>query len=77
MADARTSALPLVGSEDSDWRILFTQWGVLARDQQIGHTMRALGWIGILGTVAWLAYRVWSSAVKKSYIRQTPRWTGL
>lgn len=24
MADARTSALPLVGSEDSDWTVLFT-----------------------------------------------------
>jgi hypothetical protein len=62
MADARTSALPLVGSEDSDWTILFTQWGILIHDQQIGHTMRALGWLGMLATVAWLAYRVYSDA---------------
>lgn len=59
MADARTSALPLVGSEESDWTILFTQWGILAHDQQIGHTMRALGWLGMLATVAWLSWRVW------------------
>lgn len=59
MSDARTAALPLVGSEESDWTILFAQWGVLARDQQIGHTMRALGWLGMLGTITWLAYRVW------------------
>jgi hypothetical protein len=26
MADARTASLPLVGSEESDWTILFTQW---------------------------------------------------
>ena len=58
MSDARTAALPLVGSEESDWTILFTQWGVLARDQQIGHTMRALGWLGMLVAIAWLAYRV-------------------
>jgi hypothetical protein len=44
MADARTSALPLVGSEVSDWTILFTQWGLLVKDQQIGASTRALGW---------------------------------
>ena len=58
MADARTSALPLVGSEDSDWTLLFTQWGILLRDQQIGHTMRVLGWLGMLATVGWFAYRI-------------------
>jgi hypothetical protein len=59
MSDARTATLPLVGSEESDWTILFTQWGVLARDQQIGHTMRALGWLGMLAAVSWFAYHVW------------------
>jgi hypothetical protein len=58
MADARTSALPLVGSDESDWTILFGQWGLLTQDQRIGGTMRALGWIGMLATVAWLAWRV-------------------
>jgi len=42
MADARTAALPLVGSGDSDWEILFTQWGLLAQDQKIGGIVRTL-----------------------------------
>jgi hypothetical protein len=58
MADARTSALPLVGSEDSDWTILFTQWGLLAQDQKIGATMRILGYLGMLATIIWLALRL-------------------
>src|SRR6266850_1228557 len=45
MAYARTAALPLVGSEESDWTILFTQWGLLAQDQKIGGIMRTLGWL--------------------------------
>ncbi len=67
MSDARTSALPLVGSEDSDWTLLFTQWGILVHDQQIGHTMRVLGWLGMLGTVAWLAYRIYRTASQAKY----------
>jgi hypothetical protein len=58
MADARTSALPLVGSEESDWTILFTQWGLLGQDQKIGATMRTLGYLGMLATIAWLAFRL-------------------
>jgi hypothetical protein len=65
MDDSRTSALPLIGSEDSDWTILFTQWGVLLKDQQIGATMRALGWVGMLVSVAWLAYHVYYAAATK------------
>ena len=62
MADARTSALPLVGSEESDWTLLFTQWNILVRDQQIGHTMRILGWLGMFATVGWFAYRVFGKS---------------
>ncbi len=58
MADARTAALPLVGSEESDWTILFTQWGLLAQDQKIGATMRILGFLGMLAAAAWLAFRL-------------------
>jgi hypothetical protein len=58
MADARTAALPLVGSEESDWTILFGQWGLLAQDQKIGGIMRTIGWLGMLAAMAWLAYRV-------------------
>jgi len=58
MADARTASLPLVGSDESDWAILFGQWGFLAQDQKIGSTMRILGYLGMLATIAWLAYRL-------------------
>jgi hypothetical protein len=58
MADARTAALPLVGSEESDWTLLFTQWGLLAQDQKIGATMRLLGYLGMLATATWLAFRL-------------------
>ena len=64
MADARTAALPLVGSEESDWTILFGQWGLLHQDQKIGGLMRVLGWLGMLATVAWLAYRFRRDAVR-------------
>ena len=58
MADARTSALSLVGSDESDWTILFTQWNLLAYDQKIGATVRILGYLGMLATGLWLAYRL-------------------
>src|SRR6266704_4367257 len=58
MADARSAALPLVGSEESDWTILFGQWGLLAEDQKIGATMRILGFLGMLASAAWLAFHL-------------------
>src|SRR6266436_3146965 len=67
MADARTAALPLVGSGDSDWEILFTQWGLLAQDQKIGAIMRTLGYLGMLATIAWLAYRLRQSWASKPH----------
>ena len=59
MADARTLALPLVGSGDHDWEILFGQWGLLLRDQAIGGAVRSLGWLGMLATIAWLVWTFW------------------
>jgi Trk-type K+ transport system membrane component len=56
MGDARTAALPLVGADESDWAILFSQWGVLHLDRTIAAWTRAIGWIGMVGTVAWLAF---------------------
>ena len=56
MADARANGLPLVGSEVSDWLILFGQWGLLDQDQKIGGIVRILGWLGMIATVAWFAY---------------------
>lgn len=57
MADARALALPLVGSGDHDWEILFGQWGVLQYDQRIGGITRDLGWLGMLAVMAWFAWR--------------------
>src|SRR5260370_27215429 len=59
MADARAQDLPLVGSGDHDWAILFGQWGWLAHDQKIGGAGRAVGWIGMIwgvGGVGWRTY---------------------
>lgn len=57
MADARTSALPLVNSDESDWTLLFTQWNVILYDQKIGNWFRLMGWLGMLAIIGWLAYR--------------------
>jgi hypothetical protein len=67
MADARAAALPLVGSDEGDWAILFGQWGLLLQDQKIGATMRAIGWLGMLTTVAWLAFRVYQSTQARAH----------
>ena len=56
MADARTSALPLVGSDESDWTILFAHWGLLQQDRAIAAWVRGIGWIGMIGSVAWLVW---------------------
>jgi hypothetical protein len=56
MGDARRAALPLVGSDESDWAILFSHWGVLHLDRAIAVWTRALGWIGMLAAIGWLAW---------------------
>jgi len=61
MADAREQALPLVGSGDHDWGILFGQWGLLMQDQKIGGTMRGLGWMGMIAVVGWLGWQTYRS----------------
>jgi hypothetical protein len=62
MADARAQELPLltVGSGDDvihDWNYLFGKLGVLAHDTQIASAMRVIGWLGMLGIVAWFVWR--------------------
>src|SRR6267154_74820 len=49
MADARAQALPLVGSGDHDWGILFGQWNLLLQDRLIGELTRGAGWVGMAG----------------------------
>jgi hypothetical protein len=61
IADARTSALPLVNSDESDWTLLFGQWNILPYDQRIGGFFRLVGWIGMLAVVGWLTYQTYRS----------------
>jgi hypothetical protein len=44
------------GSEESDWTILFTHWGVLNQDLTIAAWTRGIGEIGMLASVGWLAW---------------------
>jgi hypothetical protein len=69
MADARTLILPLVNSDESDWTILFGQWGVLLYDQKIGHFTCQLGWLGMISVCAWLAYRLYCDSQPQSQLR--------
>jgi hypothetical protein len=62
MADARAMLLPLVTAGDSDyvehdWHTIFTSLGVLQYDTRIAAVVSFLGWLGMLGTVAWLVRR--------------------
>jgi hypothetical protein len=61
MADARVQVLDLVsvGESDSphDWFNIFSSLGVLQHDTQIAAVVRALGWIGMVATVVWMAWQ--------------------
>ena len=57
MATARTMDIQLVGGGEHDWEVLFAHWNILVHDQQIGHAVNLLGWLGMLVTVGWFAYR--------------------
>ncbi len=59
MSDARRASLPLVGGDESDWTILFTQWNLMLHDTQIASVTRMLGWLGVIGSIAWFAYRAY------------------
>jgi hypothetical protein len=65
MADARAQVLPLVGGGEHDWTNIFSRWGALQHDTKIASFFRFVGWIGILSTWAWLAWR-WNSDRKES-----------
>jgi len=42
-----------------DWFFLFSKLGLLEHDVEIAHLVRAVGWLGMLGTVGWLVRRAW------------------
>jgi hypothetical protein len=62
MADARAQALPLLTVGDSDdvihdWFYLFSHAGLIEHDTQIGATFRFFGWMGMLATAGWFAWK--------------------
>lgn len=62
MADARARQLTLVTVGDGecaihDWFFLFSKLGLLEHNTAIAHLVRILGWLGMIGTVLWLARR--------------------
>jgi hypothetical protein len=63
MADARAMVLPLVTTGDPDfvehdWNTIFSSLGVLQYDTVIAAVIRLAGWAGMLGSVAWFAWRL-------------------
>jgi hypothetical protein len=59
MADSRVLLLPLVGGGEHDWNEIFFRWNLLSNDTVIATLVKAIGWIGIGGTVGWLFWRGW------------------
>jgi hypothetical protein len=61
MADARAQSLPLVsvggGEAEHDWFFILSRLGLLPYDTTLAFLTRALGWLGMLATVAWLVLR--------------------
>jgi hypothetical protein len=62
MADARAQELPLltVGNPEfveHDWFAMFSSLGLLQHDMQIASVVRIVGWMGMIGVAAWLAWR--------------------
>ena len=64
MADARAQELQLVtvGNPDADgvhhdWFNIFSSLGLLEQDTAIARVVKAIGWLGMIGTVAWLVLR--------------------
>lgn len=62
MADARAQLLPLVTVGDPefgahDWFRIFSQLGLLEHDAAIARFVKLIGWMGMLGSAAWLSWR--------------------
>lgn len=69
MADARTQVLPLVTVGDPeagghDWFLILARLGLLQQDRLIARGVRAVGWLGMLGTAGWL---VCAASARKDY----------
>jgi len=61
MGDARAQAIPLVsvggGEAEHDWFFILSQLGLVQYDTTLAFLTRALGWLGMLGVMAWFSYR--------------------
>jgi len=70
MADARSMSLPLITVGDPqfaehDWNTIFSSLGIVQYDTSIATVVRVLGWIGMIGAVAWLVKSVvWTTSEK-------------
>jgi len=74
MADARAQNLPLITVGDPeagghDWFLIFSSLGLLQQDRAIAGVVRALGWLGMLTTLGWLAWRTFWFAEDKESLR--------
>lgn len=60
MADARAMQLPIVGFGESvlhDWNLILSRWGLLRYDVILANGLRALAWLAIAASIAFLIYR--------------------
>src|SRR5215467_10719904 len=77
MADALRQELPLVtvgapaDEAQHDWVRIFSSLGVLPHAIQIGDLTRLIAWAGMVGSVAWLAWR--TSNAKAADVRAAIR----
>jgi hypothetical protein len=72
MADAQAMTLPLVTVGDPeftehDWNAIFYSLGVLRHDAAIAKAVRSLGWVGMVGTMLWLA--LWARKTASTNLR--------
>jgi len=56
VADARRQELPLVGGGEHDWAHILGRWHALDADLRVAAVFRTVGWILVLGSVAWLVW---------------------
>ena len=78
MADARAQELPLLTVGDAeyvihDWNYLFTSLGVIEHDIQIAHAVRVMGWMGMLATVGWMAWRTFQPQQNTEILPSPPQ----
>ena len=56
VADARSQMLPLVGGGEHDWANILSRWRALQYDTTIPAMLIAIGWLGLIATLARTAF---------------------